>query len=94
MVEFDVVLVDVDAKSTHDQLDRNLHPAVRILIKLSRTTRWIQLNLDEFREVNNCYNFNGILSHTVYLDGKTFHQESDVHAWYSLDHKVGGLTIF
>ena len=94
MVEFDIVTVDIDAKSTHDQLDRKLHPAIRVLIKLNRTTRWVQLNLDKLKEVNNCYDFNGILSRTMYLDGKTFYQESDVHGWYSIDHKVGGLTIF
>lgn len=94
MVEFDVVLVRVDPKSTKEQLERKLHPAIRVLIKQNKKVRWIQVNLDKFKVVNNCYDFSGILSHTIYIGGRTIHQESDLHGWYSLDHQLGGLTIF
>ena len=94
MVAFDIVTVNVDADSTKEQLERNLHPAIRVLIRTERSTRWIQVNLDEFRIVNACWVFNGILSHTIYANQTTFHQESDIHGWYSLENQIGALTIF
>lgn len=94
MVEFDVRSVDVDISSVTEELEHKYHPAIRVLIRTNRSSRWVQLNLDKFYIVNNCYKFNGILSHTMYMNSRTFYQESDVIGWYSLDHKVGAITIF
>ena len=94
MVAFDIVTVDVDVDSTKEQLEKHLHPAIRVLIKTERSKRWIQVNLDEFSVVNACWKFNGILSHTIYVNQTTFHQESDIHGWFSLEHQLGGLTLF
>ena len=93
MVEFDIVTVDIDAKSTYDQLERKLHSAIKVLIKLNNATRWVQINLDSLSEANGCYKFNGILSHTMYLGDRTFHQESEVKGRYAFSHGFGTLTI-
>ena len=94
MVDFDIATIKVDVDETIELLEKNLHPAIRVLVKTNRSERWVQLNLDKFYIVNNCYKFNGILSHTMYMNSRTFYQESDVIGWYSLDHKVGAITIF
>jgi hypothetical protein len=94
MVDFDIATIKVDVDETIGLLEKNLHPAIRVLVKTNRNDRWVQLNLDKFYIVNNCYKFNGILSHTMYMNSRTFYQESDVIGWYSLDHKVGAITIF
>ena len=94
MVDFEVVTVDVDILSTLDQLEHRLHPAMRVLIKTDHSQRWLQINLDKFQIVNGVWKFYGILSHTVYINHKTFHQESEVDGWYSTDNKVGWFTIF
>lgn len=94
MVDFDIATIKVDVKETTELLEKGLHPAIRVLVKTSRTERWVQINLDKFYVVNNCYKFNGILSHTMYLNGKTFYQEADIIGWYALTPKVGAITIF
>lgn len=94
MVDFEVVIVDVDIPSTMEQLEHRLHPAMRVLIKTDRSPRWVQINLDKFLVVNGVWQFYGILSHTMYLNHKTFHQESEVDGWYSPDNKLGYFTIF
>ena len=94
MVEFDIVAYDLDEASIREQLARKLHPSIRVQIKMNRATRWIQANLDSFQIVNGCIKFNGILSRTFYFNYTTFYQESELIGWYSLDHRLGGLTIF
>jgi hypothetical protein len=94
MVDFDIATIKVDVKETTELLEKGLHPAIRVLVRANRKDRWVQINLDKFYIVNNCYKFNGILSHTMYLNGKTFYQEADITGWYALTPKVGAITIF
>ena len=93
MVEFDVRSVDVDISGVTEELEHKYHPAIRVLIRTNRSSRWIQLNLDKFYIVNNVLKFNGILSHTMYLNQQTFYAETEVIGWFAPEHKDGGLTI-
>ena len=93
MVNFDIIMVDVDVSSIREQLAGHLHPAVRLLIKLNRSDRWIQVNLDTSRIENRCWEFSGILSRTVYLNHTTFYQESEIKGRYAFSHGFGTLTI-
>lgn len=93
MVEFDVRSVDVDISSVTEELEHKYHPAIRVLIRTDRSSRWVQLNLDKFYIVNNVLTFNGILSHTMYLNQQTFYGETEVIGWFAPEHKDGGLTI-
>ena len=93
MVEFDVKSVDVDIASVAEELEHKYHPAIRVLIRPDRSSRWVQLNLDKFYIVNNVLKFNGILSHTMYLNQQTFYAETEVIGWFAPEHKDGGLTI-
>lgn len=92
MVNFDIITVEADS-DFKEQLARHLHPAVRLLIKLNRSDRWVQVNLDTSRIENRCWEFSGILSRTVYLNQTTFHQESEVKGRYAFSHGFGTLTI-
>ena len=92
MVNFDIITVEADS-DFKEQLARHLHPAVRLLIKLNRSDRWIQVNLDTSRIENRCWEFSGILSHTVYLNQTTFYQESEIKGRYAFSHGFGTLTI-
>ena len=92
MVNFDIITVEADS-DFKEQLARHLHPAVRLLIKLDRSDRWIQVNLDTSRIENRCWEFSGILSHTMYLNNTTYHQETEVRGRYAFSHKRGTLTI-
>lgn len=93
MVEFDVKSVDVDIASVAEELEQKHHPAIRVLIRTDRSSRWVQLNLDKFYIINNVLKFNGILSRTMYLDHQTFYSETEVIGWFAPEHKDGGLTI-
>lgn len=92
MVNFDIITAEADS-DFKEQLDRHFHPAVRLLIKLNRSDRWIRVNLDTSRIENRCWEFSGILSRTVYLNQTTFHQESEVRGTYDFSHGRGTLTI-
>ena len=92
MVNFDIITVEADS-DFKEQLARHFHPAVRLLIKLNRSDRWIQVNLDTSRIENRCWEFSGILSHTVYLNQTTFYQESEIKGRYAFSHGFGTLTI-
>ena len=92
MVNFDIITIEADS-DFKEQLARHLHPAVRLLIKLNRSTRWIQVNLDTSKVENRCWKFSGILSHTVYLNQATFYQESEIKGTYAFSHGFGTLTI-
>ena len=94
MVDFDVISVDVDISSVTEQLEHKYHPAIRVLIRADRSSRWIQVNLDKFYIVNGVLKFYGILSRTVYLNHRTFYGESEVSGWFTPEHKDGGFTIF
>lgn len=93
MVNFDIVMVEISSKTINEELARHLHPAVRVLVRLNRSTRWLQLNLDESHMANRCWKFSGILSHTVYLNERTYYQESEVRGVYAFSHGFGTLTI-
>lgn len=93
MVNFDIIMVDVDVSSIREQLAGHLHPAVRLLVRLDRSARWIQVNLDTSRIENRCWEFSGILSHTVYLNQTTFYQESEIKGRFAFSHGFGTLTI-
>lgn len=93
MVEFDVMSVNADIQSVAEELEHKHHPAIRVLIRTDRSSRWVQLNLDKFYIVNNVLKFNGILSHTMYLNQQTFYAETEVIGWFAPEHKDGGLTI-
>lgn len=93
MVNFDIIMVDVDVSSIREQLAGHLHPAVRVLVRLDRSARWIQVNLDSSKVENRCWKFSGILSHTVYLNQTTFYQESEIKGRFAFSHGFGTLTI-
>lgn len=92
MVNFDIITVEADP-DIREQLARHLHPAVRLLIRLNRSTRWVQVNLDSSKVENRCWKFSGILSHTMYLNDTTYYQETEIRGRYAFSHKRGTLTI-
>lgn len=93
MVAFEIINIDVDVKSIREQLAGHVHPAVRVLLRLDRSARWIQINLDSSKVENRCWQFSGILSHTVYLNQTTYYQESEVRGRFAFSHGFGSLTI-